>query len=196
MLTRKQQHRKRFFDLTVTLLLLPFVIIPVLLLILIASLVTKANGLFVQTRIGQFGKPFRLYKIRTLRGVGHTDIVAIKSSEFPFGSWLRRSKLDELPQLLNVLKGDMSWVGPRPDVPGYADVLEGDDRMILNLKPGITGPATLKYKDEEVLLLQQPNPLEYNDTVIWPDKVKLNKLYMKHWSLKRDVGYVFQSVFG
>lgn len=196
MLTRKQQHSKRFFDITATLLVLPFVIIPVLLLLLIATLVTKANGLYVQTRIGQFGKPFQLYKIRTLKGIEHTDIVAIKNSETPFGSWLRHSKLDELPQLWNVLNGEMSWVGPRPDVPGYADALQGEDRKILSLKPGITGPATLKYKDEEALLLKQSNPLHYNDTVIWPDKVRLNKGYMKDWSLKKDIRYVLQSVFG
>jgi len=196
MLTRKQQHSKRFFDITATLLLLPFAIIPVLLLLLMATMATKANGLFVQTRIGQYGKPFQLYKIRTLKGVEHTDIVAIKNNETPFGSWLRRSKLDELPQLLNVLKGDMSWVGPRPDVPGYADRLEGEDREILDLKPGITGPATLKYKNEEELLLQQANPLKYNDTVLWPDKVEINKNYSKNWSLKNDMKYMLQSVFG
>lgn len=196
MLTKKQQRSKRLFDISLSVLLLPFVLIPVLLLLAIARVVTGANGLFVQTRIGQFGIPFQLYKIRSLKGAGHRDIVAIKSKETSFGRWLRRSKLDELPQLFNVLKGEMSWVGPRPDVPGYADMLEGDDREILSLKPGITGPATLKYKNEEELLLRQPNPLEYNDRVIWPDKVQLNKEYSKHWSLKKDMKYVFLSVFG
>ena len=196
MLTKKQQYVKRLFDITLSILLMPFVIIPVFLLLCIAAIVTEKNGLFVQTRIGQFGKPFQLYKIRTLKGTGHMDIVAIKDSETAFGTWLRRSKLDELPQVFNVLKGDMSWVGPRPDVPGYADVLEGDDRSVLLLKPGITGPATLKYKDEEALLLQQENPLQYNDTVIWPDKVQINKKYSKTWTLKTDVIYIFQSVFG
>lgn len=196
MLTRKQQHYKRFFDLTLTLLVLPFVLIPLFLLLICATVVTRANGLFVQIRIGQFGKPFKLYKIRSLKGTGHKDIVAIKNSETAFGRWLRRSKLDELPQLFNVLKGEMSWVGPRPDVPGYADMLEGDDRSMLDLKPGITGPATLKYKNEEEVLVQQPDPLEYNDTVIWPDKVQINKNYSKNWSLIRDMKYVLQSVFG
>lgn len=196
MLTKKQQHVKRLFDIMLSILLMPFAIIPVLLLLVIATVVTRENGLFVQTRIGQFGKRFQLYKIRTLKDAGHIDIVAIKDSETPFGTWLRRSKLDELPQLFNVLKGDMSWVGPRPDVPGYADVLQGDDRSVLLLKPGITGPATLKYKDEEALLLQQSNPLQYNDTVIWPDKVSINKKYSTHWSLLKDIKYVLQSVFG
>jgi lipopolysaccharide/colanic/teichoic acid biosynthesis glycosyltransferase len=196
MLTKKQQHSKRIFDVTLTLLLLPFVIIPVFLLLVIAAVETGTNGLFVQTRIGQFGKPFKLYKIRTLRGSSHKDIVAIKNSETSFGRWLRRSKLDELPQLWNVLKGEMSWVGPRPDIPGYADKLKGEDRCILSLKPGITGPATLKYKNEDALLLQQQNPLQYNDTVIWPDKVQLNKMYIKNWSMQKDVRYVLQSVFG
>jgi lipopolysaccharide/colanic/teichoic acid biosynthesis glycosyltransferase len=95
-----------------------------------------------------------------------------------------------------VLKGDMSWVGPRPDVPGYADLLKGDDRIILQLKPGVTGPATLKYKQEDALLLKQENPLAYNDTVIWPDKVAINKAYIQEWSLQKDIKYLLQSVFG
>ncbi|MAZ72145.1 MAG: sugar transferase [Flavobacteriaceae bacterium] len=196
MLTKKQQRTKRLFDISLAILVLPFVIIPVLLLLLIATLVTGANGLFVQTRIGQFGKAFQLYKIRSLRGTSHRDIVAIKNSTTAFGRWLRNSKLDELPQLFNVLKGEMSWVGPRPDVPGYADKLKGEDRVILNLKPGITGPATLKYKHEDAILLQQKEPLQYNDTVLWPDKVQINKAYIKNWSLKADVSYILQSVFG
>ena len=109
---------------------------------------------------------------------------------------MRKTKLDELPQLFNVLKGDMSWVGPRPDIPGYADRLEGDDRNILALKPGITGPATLKYKQEDRILLAQENPLHYNDTVIWPDKVQLNLKYLNDWSLSKDIGYIVRSFTG
>ncbi|RDK84798.1 sugar transferase [Marinirhabdus gelatinilytica] len=196
MLTKKQQLTKRIFDLSLTLLIIPFVIIPVLLFLLIATVVTGKNGLFSQIRIGQFGKYFRLYKIRSLKKENHEDIFAIRKNETVFGSWLRRSKLDELPQLWNVLVGDMSWVGPRPDVPGYADMLKGNDRELLLLKPGITGPATLKYKNEDKLLLKQPNPTEYNDTVIWPDKVRLNIAYAEDWSIIKDVVYIVKSVFG
>ncbi len=113
MLTTKQQCTKRIFDITATLLLLPFIIIPVFLLFVLASVLLSTNGLYVQTRIGQFGKPFQLYKIRTLKGAHHKDVVAIKNSETAFGGWLRRSKLDELPQLWNVVKGEMSWVGSK-----------------------------------------------------------------------------------
>lgn len=176
------------------LLFLPILIVPIFILITIASLSTGSFGLFVQTRIGQHGRPFSLYKIRSLKGVNHENIQDIKFKETRFGSWLRRSKLDELPQLFNVLVGTMSMVGPRPDIPGYADTLEGDDRIILQVKPGITGPATLKYRNEDALLLTQPNPNQYNDQVIWPDKVAINKAYIKNWSLATDIGYLWASV--
>jgi len=196
MLSRKQQVLKRLFDLLISMLLLVFVSIPLILLLVIATLDTAKKGLFVQRRIGQFGSPFNLYKIRSLRSEGHRDILAIKKSETPFGAWLRRTKLDELPQLLNVIRGEMSLVGPRPDVAGYADCLEGEDRIILLVKPGVTGPATLKYKNEDSLLLQQDNPSAFNDTVIWPDKVKINKAYVLNWSLKKDLYYLWVSVVG
>lgn len=112
------------------------------------------------------------------------------------GRFLRKTKLDELPQLWNVLVGEMSFVGPRPDVQGYADQLKGEDRIILSVKPGITGPASLAYKNEEELLAQQNNPKAYNDTVIWPDKVRLNKIYVEHYNLKKDIYYIFKTVFG
>ena len=108
----------------------------------------------------------------------------------------RKYKIDELPQLINVLKGDMSFVGPRPDVPGYADKLEGEDRIILSIKPGITGPATLKYKNEEEILANVDDPVKYNNQVIWPDKVKINKEYIKNWSLKKDIEYILKTIKG
>jgi lipopolysaccharide/colanic/teichoic acid biosynthesis glycosyltransferase len=196
MLTSWQLVTKRIFDISISIIALPFVIIPLILLLLVASFSTRKDGLFVQRRIGYLGKEFNLYKIRSLKGDDHTDIVAIKQSETRFGKWLRITKLDELPQIFNVLNGDMSWVGPRPDVPGYADRLEGDDRIILNVKPGITGPATIKYKNEDNILLKQENPKRYNDEVIWPDKVKINKEYVKNWSLWKDVGYLWASLVG
>ncbi|MEL6811808.1 MAG: sugar transferase [Bacteroidota bacterium] len=195
MLTRRQLVTKRIFDIAISIVLLPFAIIPLILLLVIASLNTGKNGLFVQSRIGYKGREFKLYKIRSLKGEDHEDILAIKESETSFGSWLRRSKLDELPQLFNVLLGSMSWVGPRPDIPGYADKLEGEDSIILNVKPGITGPATLKYRNEDTMLLEQEDPKKYNDTVIWPDKVKINKEYITNWSLWNDAKYLWRSVF-
>ena len=195
MLSKNQQFSKRMFDLLLSIIVFPLLLVPGLILILFATLSTGQNGLFIQERIGRRGRAFRMYKIRSLRGSGHKDVIDIKEDETSFGAWLRRTKLDELPQVLNVLIGNMSWVGPRPDVPGYADLLVGEDRIILQLRPGITGPATLKYKNEDELLMKQRDPLQYNDEVIWPDKVKINKEYMQHWSLAKDMGYLWKSIF-
>lgn len=195
MLSKREQISKRFFDVIVALILLPFIIFPLILLLIIATIDTGRNGLFVQERVGRHGNLFRLYKVRTLKGFDHKDIKEIKANETVIGKWLRASKLDELPQLFNVLEGTMSWVGPRPDIKGYADKLDGEDRMILTVRPGVTGPATIKYKNEEALLLAQENANEYNDLVIWPDKVKINKNYVQNWSLQRDIRYLFSSFF-
>lgn len=195
MLTKKELTYKRIFDLSITIVVLPFAIIPLILLLIIATVSTGRNGLFYQHRVGYKGRLFKLYKIRSLRGTEHRDVLEMKDDETRFGSWLRRTKLDELPQIINVLIGDMSWVGPRPDVTGYADLLSGEDAVILKVKPGITGPATLKYRNEDEVLLKQPDPLTYNDTVIWPDKVKINKEYIENWSLRKDIKYLWASVF-
>jgi lipopolysaccharide/colanic/teichoic acid biosynthesis glycosyltransferase len=112
------------------------------------------------------------------------------------GSLFRKTKLDELPQLIHVLFGQMSFVGPRPDVPGYADSLRGEDRIILTVRPGITGPATLKYRAEEALLAGQDDPQKYNDEVLWPDKVRLNREYVENWSFLGDLRYIWETVFG
>lgn len=111
------------------------------------------------------------------------------------GRFLRQYKLDELPQLFNVLIGDMSLVGPRPDVIGYADCLEGDERMILAVKPGITGPATLAFKNEESLLSDSSDPMLYNNEVIWPKKIRLNMNYVQNWSFKNDLVYIYKTIF-
>ncbi|QNJ96724.1 sugar transferase [Constantimarinum furrinae] len=195
MLSKDQKVVKRVFDLIVSVVLLPLLFLFIVLLILIITISTGSFGLYRQKRIGQFGKPFTLYKLKTLKGRKHHDAKEIKENETRIGGWLRKSKLDELPQIFNILKGEMSWVGPRPDIPGYADALEGDDRVILQLKPGLTGPATLKYKNEEQLLLRQKDPLQYNDEVIWPDKVAINKEYINNWSLLKDIKYIIASVF-
>ena len=114
----------------------------------------------------------------------------------PLGAVLRRYKIDELPELWNVLIGDMSFVGPRPDVPGYADQLQGEDREILKLRPGITGPASMKYRNEEELLAKQFDPVRYNDEVIYPDKVRINRYYLHHYSFIKDIQMIIYTVLG
>jgi lipopolysaccharide/colanic/teichoic acid biosynthesis glycosyltransferase len=162
---------KRIFDILfaiTTLLLLGWLII---ICWLLASIDTNSNGLFIQKRIGQFGKPFNIYKLKSMKAINGIKTIS------RFGNFIRKTKIDELPQLFNVLIGEMSVVGPRPDVPGYYDKLQGEERKILELKPGLTSLATLKYANEETLLAQQENPLHYNDTILFPDKVKLNLHY-------------------
>lgn len=154
--------------------------------------------IFKQERVGQYGKLFTVYKFRTMTASqnGSSVSVAGESRITPLGAKLRRYKIDELPELWNVLKGDMSFVGPRPDVPGYADNLEGDDREILRLRPGITGPASLKYRNEEELLAKVENPQEYNDKVIYPDKVRINRYYLHNYSFLKDVQMIVCTVLG
>lgn len=195
-LSTKQKFIKRFFDVTLALSILPILIIPIFFFWIIAGIATNQNGFFTQTRVGQFGKPFNIYKIRSLKDKYHKDIFEMQKNETYFGSWLRKTKLDEIPQIFNVLLGNMSFVGPRPDILGYADKLAEDDRVILSIKPGITGPATLKYKNEDLILKNQKYPKNYNDTVIWPDKVRLNKMYVKNYTFKKDLMYLYQSIFG
>lgn len=165
MINSRQLFVKRVFDLLLSILFFPLVIIPIILLVTIASIDTKQWGLFSQYRVGQYGNLFKMYKIRTLKNEPHY-LGHLEKSATTFGRFLRSTKLDELPQIFNVLFGQMSFVGPRPDVEGFADVLEGEDRIVLKVKPGITGPATLKYKNEEVLLSQQLDPENYNRTKI------------------------------
>ena len=139
-----------------------------------------------------------MYKFRSMsqNHGGSSVSVAGESRITPLGAKLRKYKIDELPELWNVLIGDMSFVGPRPDVPGYADNLKGEDREILKLRPGITGPASLKYRDEEELLAKQANPQEYNDNVIYPDKVKINLYYLHHYSFIMDIKMIIATVTG
>ena len=154
--------------------------------------------LFVQPRVGRNGKVFQCHKFRSMT-VGHhgsSVSVAGEARITPLGAKLRRFKLDELPELWDVLIGNMSFVGPRPDVPGYADKLQGEDRIILTLRPGITGPATLKYRNEEELLATVENPQQYNDTVIYPDKVRINRFYAEHNSFIKDIQMIFCTVLG
>lgn len=173
---------------------------PVLLVVAVLIRVKMPGGpvIFKQKRVGRNGKLFTMYKFRSMT-VGHggsSVSVAGESRITPLGAKLRHYKLDELPELWNVLTGDMSFVGPRPDVPGYADQLVGDDREVLKLRPGITGPASLKYRDEEDLLALQPDPQKYNDEVIFPDKVRINLYYLHHYSFVKDIEMIFCTVLG
>ena len=190
---------KFIFDRFVALLGL-VVLWPVLLIVAILVKVKMPGGpvLFTQKRVGRHGRLFTMYKFRTMtvNHGGSSVSVAGEARITPLGSKLRRYKLDELPELWNVLICDMSFVGPRPDVPGYADRLTGDDRRILDLRPGITGPASLKYRDEEELLAKVDNPQEYNDSVIYPDKIRLNLYYLDYYSFFKDFQMIICTILG
>ena len=176
------------------------VLSPILFVVWILIRIKMPDGpaVFTQKRVGKGGRLFTMYKFRSMSAhhSGSTVSVAGESRITPLGAKLRRYKLDELPELWNVFIGDMSFVGPRPDVPGYADKLEGDDRRVLQLRPGITGPASLKYRDEEVLLAAQANPQEFNDKVIYPDKVRINLYYLDHYSFVTDIKMIIATVLG
>ena len=184
------------------------VLSPVLLVVAVLVAVKTPGGpvIFSQKRVGKDGKLFTIRKFRTMTANhgGSSVSVAGESRITSLGAKLRHYKLDELPELWNVLKGDMSFVGPRPDVPGYADQLKGEDREVLKLRPGITGPATLKYRDEEDLLARvvkegidgYTDPVKYNDEVIFPDKVRLNQFYLNHYSFWSDIKMLFATVLG
>lgn len=179
---------KRGFDIFFSILLLLVLLGPILLLWAICSVDTAANGIFIQDRVGQYGKIFKIYKLRTIRD---------KDQRISgLGAFLRKYKIDEFPQIGNVLIGDMSFVGPRPDVPGYYDLLEGEEKNILKLKPGITSNASLKYVDEEFILQNQSNPRQYNDEIIFKDKVKMNLDYYYHNSIFGDIKIIIKTVFG
>ena len=195
-------------------------LIPVLLFVAILVKVKMPGGpaFFVQKRVGKDGKLFDCHKFRTMTVRTSTNSatdwstvsVAGDSRITPFGATLRHYKLDELPGLWDVLRGKMSFVGPRPDVPGYADALEGEDREVLKLRPGITGPATLKYRLEDEMIAEyvaqkqkegdtrdaQDIAVEYNDNVIYPDKVRINRYYLHHYSFAKDWQMILCTVFG
>ena len=204
---------KWIFDRAVSLLGLLF-LWPVLLVVSFMIKVKMPGGpvFFVQKRVGLGGKLFDCHKFRTMtvKHNGSTVSVAGDSRITPLGAKLRHWKLDELPGLWDVLRGKMSFVGPRPDVPGYADKLVGDDRDVLKLRPGITGPATLKYRLEDEMIAEyvtqkqaegdtrsmQEIAVEYNDNVIYPDKVRLNCYYYRHYSFVKDIQMIFCTVLG
>lgn len=186
---------------------------PVMLVVAVLIRV-KMGGpvLFKQERVGKDGKLFTIFKFRTMEEGQDEFSISMAGDQriLPLGIKLRKYKLDELPQLWNVLKGKMSFVGPRPDVPGYADLLQGNDREMLKLRPGITGPASLKYRNEEDLIAdyvkqaktqgdirpERDIALWFNDNVLWPDKVRINCYYASHYSFLKDIEMIFCTVLG
>lgn len=190
---------KRIFDLTIAILGLIILAVPMALIAILIWITSGSPILFTQERVGKGGQIFYVKKFRTMsvRSVEDSSItVAGDSRVTAIGSYLRRWKLDELPQLWNVLVGEMSLVGPRPDVPGYADKLQGDDRKLLLLRPGITGPATLAYRNEEEILAKVSDPVQYNNEIIYPDKVRINLEYMEKCSLMQDLKYILETMGG
>jgi lipopolysaccharide/colanic/teichoic acid biosynthesis glycosyltransferase len=194
-MTERQKALKRSFDIVVSATALTLLWPVILVTWALAARDTGASGFFVQTRMGRNAKPIQVVKLRTMRAEAGTTVTTADDVRItPLGAKLRRWKLDELPQLWNVLRGDMSLVGPRPDVPGFLDRLQGEDRALLALRPGITGPATLKYRNEEQILAEVSDPETYNAEVIWPDKVAINLDYLRNWSFAADLRYLAQTV--
>ena len=169
--------------------------------ILIKVKMPEGPVFFVQKRVGRCGKLVKVHKFRSMtvqkKNEAFTGIAAIETNRItPLGAKLRRYKIDELPELWDVFIGNMSFVGPRPDIPGYADQLKGDDLEVLRLRPGITGPASMKYRNEEKILASVDDPRKYNDEVIYPDKVRLNRYYLHNYSFVKDIQMIICTVLG
>jgi len=194
---RIQRLEKRLFDVVFAIVGLIVTFVPSCIIALLIILDTSGPPLFKQFRVGRHGNLFQCIKFRTMYSESEKRGTVTSASDnriTPIGRFLRKYKLDEIPQLWNVLVGNMSIVGPRPDVPGYVDLLKGNDRRMLELYPGITGPATLRFRFEEELLAQVNNPQRYNDEVIFPEKVRLNLEYLEHWSFWKDIAYIIATV--
>ena len=189
---------KRFFDIFFSILGIIFFLPVFLIISLLIRLDSKGSVFFLQDRVGLNQKIFKIIKFRTMN-VNHNSkltITVIDDDRITrIGGFIRRFKIDELPELFNVLKGDMSFVGPRPDVPGYADKLQGEDRNILKLRPGITSMASLKYANEELLLSKVEDSVDYNNNVIYPDKVKMNLNYYYNHNIWIDIKVIFATIF-
>ena len=189
---------KRIFDLFFSIAGLMFFMPLFFIVSILVKLDSKGSVFFLQIRVGKDAKIFQIIKFRTMHdnhNSNSTISVFGDSRITSFGKFLRRFKIDELPELLNIFKGEMSFVGPRPDVPGYADKLVGEDRKILMLKPGITSLASLKYSNEEKLLSKQNNPKYFNDNVIFPDKVRMNLKYYNNHNIWLDIKIIFATLF-
>ncbi len=200
-LNRSQSTMKRLFDILLSFSGLIFFSWIILFSFFIASIDTRKNGFYTQKRVGKNGKSFFIIKIRTMKDLEGFDST-ITSKNDPritkIGSFFRKYKIDELPQLLNIFIGSMSFVGPRPDVEGYADKLKGEERIILSVRPGVTGPATIKYREEEDMLSYVEDKFRetYNNEVIYADKIKINIEYVKNWSFSGDLCYIWRTLMG
>lgn len=191
-MTTTEKNIKRVFDVFFACIGLLVVGWLILFMAIISKIVIKGNGFFKQKRVGQFGKLFTIYKIETI----HPEEAKKENPQITkFGTFIRKHKIDEFPQLWNVLQGTMSFVGPRPDIAGFADQLEGEANIILSVKPGITGPATLHFRNEEELLATQKNPEAYNKEVIWPQKIAINIQYVQKYRFTKDIQYLYKTLF-
>jgi len=183
-LSTNQKTLKRVLDVVLSITLVPIFILPIGVLIIVASIDTKGVGLFFQNRVGQYGKLFTIVKIRTFNATGKVS---------KYSATIRKYKLDELPQLFNILVGQMSFVGPRPDVFEVMNYLPTTDQIILTIKPGLTGPASLHYFNEEEILKTQQDPIEYNMKVLFPSKNAINKEYIKNYHIFNDLKYIYKT---
>ena len=189
---------KRSFDILLSAIGLVLLSWLIVLTYVAACLDTGASGFFRQDRVGRFGRIFKITKLRTMRVDSTIDTTVTTASDpriTRLGRLFRRYKIDELPQLFNVFMGHMSFVGPRPDVKGFADQLEGEDRLILSVRPGITGPATLRFRNEERLLQDCDDPEHYNRDVIFAEKVRLNLEYIRNYRLSDDLKIIWRTLF-
>ena len=183
-LSTSQKVFKRLLDVLLSLILIPTLLFPVSILIILATIDTKIFGLFFQNRVGQYGKEFTIYKIRTYDRNGEVS---------KFSKKIRKYKLDEIPQILNILLGQMSFVGPRPDVLEVMSTLSRSDQVILSIKPGLTGPASLYYFNEEAILAEQEDPIAYINQILTPKKNAINKDYIKNYHIFNDVNYIYKT---
>lgn len=176
---------KTLFDYFFAIILIPVLIIPIVFFWLIAIIVNGGNGFFLHERIGKNQKTFKIFKLKSFNRKGEIN---------KFGCFIRKYKIDELPQLINVIKGEMSFVGPRPDVEYFSNLLSKEEKVIFRLKPGITGLASLKYHNEEEILKQQQHPNKYNQEVIFKDKIKLNLEYYHQHNLILDIIIILKTI--
>jgi len=189
---------KRLFDIFASICGLIICIPVFIILAILIKLKMPGSIFFSQIRVGKDAKLFKMVKFRTMKvnHGGSTISVKGESRITPLGAMMRKYKLDELPEFWNILKGDMSFVGPRPDVPGYADALKGEDRLLLSIKPGLTGAASLRFSNEEELLAGQPDPIKFNDEILFPEKVRINNNYVKNWSFWLDIKIIIYTIIG
>ena len=196
MITNKQKIAKRIFDISIATIGIVIFTIPIIVLLILASFSTQSFGIFIQKRIGQFQKPFYVLKIRSMRiNQDENTFTTVDDDRITkFGQLIRKYKLDELPQFFNVLIGDMSIVGPRPDVEKMTLLMTEEQKIIFQVKPGLICNSTLQFIDEEKLLTIKTNPSQFYLTQIWPKKVKLNIDYVQHWSFINDLKIIGQFI--